>query len=250
MPDEIIAQPQAEVTEVKETIPEPVKIKVKYNHEEKELLLDEAIPLVQKGMNYDKLTEQLEALKNDEALKIADKLAKKYGVTRTELLKKWDADLEADAIKEYAEENDVSPAVAKDIVETKRQKEQLEIAKKDLEWEMERDRQIAEFRAEYPDVKDEDVPDEVITLCNRGVPLVTAYAAWDSKNSKARLKALEEQLGVKKANETNAASSMGPVAGSATAPFKITEDWLKKASLKEYEDHRDEVKEWYFNKRK
>ena len=41
------------------------KLKIKFNHQEMELGEDEAIPYIQKGMNYDKLQEQLNSLKSD-----------------------------------------------------------------------------------------------------------------------------------------------------------------------------------------
>ena len=44
------------------------KLKIKYNHKEMEIPEDEAIPLIQKGMNYDKLQERYNAIQNDPRL--------------------------------------------------------------------------------------------------------------------------------------------------------------------------------------
>ena len=53
---------QPEVTEKVVSQPEETKIKVKFNHEEKEIPLSEAQTLIQKGMNYDKVNERLQKI--------------------------------------------------------------------------------------------------------------------------------------------------------------------------------------------
>ncbi|KIL35863.1 hypothetical protein SD71_10750 [Cohnella kolymensis] len=61
-------QPAETLTEVEDTKPteeeaeptqEPQKLKIKYNHEEKEISLEEATTLAQKGLNYDKGIERV-----------------------------------------------------------------------------------------------------------------------------------------------------------------------------------------------
>lgn len=48
-------------------------IKVKYNHEEKELPIDEVRVLAQKGMNYDKLSEKLPKVRVRPGLEMAER---------------------------------------------------------------------------------------------------------------------------------------------------------------------------------
>lgn len=62
---ELDAEPNAEDTkpadepvEPQEPVPQPQKLKIKYNHQEMELDPEEAAPLVQKGLNYEKAVER------------------------------------------------------------------------------------------------------------------------------------------------------------------------------------------------
>lgn len=61
-------EPAEDTTPEADKQPEPYKLKVKYNHEEMEIPENEAIPLIQKGLNYDKLQERLNSIQNDPRL--------------------------------------------------------------------------------------------------------------------------------------------------------------------------------------
>lgn len=240
----------AEMQDEKEITPEPAKIKVKYNHEEKEIPLEEAITLAQKGMNYDKVLNQLEELKNDEALKIADKLASQYGVSRAELLKKWEVDISQREIAECAEKNDIPPEVAEKLLEAERIKKEREAEKQTKADEDKRkktmDEQEKVFREAYPDVKDADIPDEVLHLWLNGTDLTTAYRAYESSSLKKRLIEMEKEIAALKTNEENAETSMGSAQTQGDAkPFKVTKEWIRNAAPQEYEKHRHEILEAY-----
>jgi len=216
---------------------------LKYNHEVVQKPTSEVLRLAQMGMNYDKVHSQLSDLKNDEALSIADKIAAQYGVSRTELLKKWENDLSQQAVSDYAAQNGLTTAVAKELLDVKRAAGELLGDKRNFEQMTRIDAEVEAFHAEFPDVADADVPDGVLDLWAAGLTLPDAYRAYEG--------GLTGNYAALKTNRENAASSMGSVQsyGSA-APFRVTEEWIKKASLKEYEAHRDEVKEWYFNRRR
>jgi hypothetical protein len=66
-----------EEPEVQETgiIDPNFKLKIKYNSEEMELDADRARELAQKGMNYDKVQEKLQALETDPRLSFIEELA-------------------------------------------------------------------------------------------------------------------------------------------------------------------------------
>jgi hypothetical protein len=258
--EELTAQPQANEPAVNtaptETPAEETtqpKIKVKYNKEEKELTYEEAVTYAQKGMNYDHVYGELQDLRNDEALKIADDLAKQYGISRVDLLKKWKADVEATAVQEYAEEKGMTPEAAREVLEARQIKEARKAEKKQQEEAEARqkiiDAQEEEFHKAFPDVKNNEVPEEVLADWANGIPLLKAYKAYLTSDYEARLKKMEEEKAVKQANEENAASSMGSVEGNPSAPFKVTEEWIKKASQKEYEAHKDEIRDWYFKRK-
>lgn len=52
------------IEEASEPVEEPQKLKIKYNHQEEEITLDEAVQLAQMGKNYPKLQEKLQALES------------------------------------------------------------------------------------------------------------------------------------------------------------------------------------------
>ena len=57
-------------------------IKVKYNGKEQEIPISEAITLTQKGMNYEHVKSELDALKNAKEFSIIDKFAKANNMSR------------------------------------------------------------------------------------------------------------------------------------------------------------------------
>jgi len=265
MPEELIAEPQAmdeaqyaqyenyegyeqygeEAGTAPEAEEEPL-FELKYNHEVVKKPYSEVKDLAQMGMNYPKVISQLEELKNDEALRIADRIASGYGVSRSELLRKWEAVLEEQTVNDYAEENGITPEVAKELIETKRIAGALLAEKRAQEDKVYGDARIEaaveEFREEFPDVRDEDVPDEVLMEWAKGVPLNTAFKAYQAEGLKEAVNQMEGQLRVIRTNSDNEASSMGSVQtlGSA-APLKIDAEWIKRASQKEIEAHWNEI---------
>jgi hypothetical protein len=230
-------QPQA----VQAAEPQAQKIKVKFNHEEKEIPLDEAITHSQKGMNYDHVYEELQSLRNDEGLKLLDQTAKERGISRQELAKQWKSELTDRKVTEYAEKHEVSPEVAKELLEAKverdRIKEELAIERAEKEKAKVLDNQIKDFFNTFPDVT--TVPDEVLEICKeQGVPLKVAYKAYQAEILERKIKEMEEQSSVKKVNDTNASSSMGSaVSMGDTSPQEYTYESIKKMAPDEMEKH-------------
>lgn len=75
--------------------------------------------------------------------------------------------------------------------------------------------QFADFVAKYPDVK--ELPQEVITSLDKGVPLVYAYAEYENKQLKSKLAAYEK-------NTANKQKSTGTMLGEAAN--EDTDDFL------------------------
>lgn len=83
-----VAEDTNEATEGGESAPKADdggKITIKYNGEEREITLDEARTLAQKGMNYDHVHEELE--RNREIASMIEGFAKKSGVSVAEYVK-------------------------------------------------------------------------------------------------------------------------------------------------------------------
>ena len=249
-------QPQVETAAQVTTQAEiPQSIKVKYNHQEMELPYDDAIKNIQKGMNYDKVYEELNSLKNDETLKWIDSVAKEYGVSRQELKDKWANEIIENKANELAEAKEIPPEIAKELLKAQQERDTFKQQFQAFEQEKKQkeiiDNQIKEFREAYPDVKDDDVPDEVITNAqNKGIPLKIAYEAYLASSLKERVKTLEEQLKVKSVNDANASSSMGSVDSAGnTQPVELSEEVIKNMTSKERQAKMPKIIEW-LNKQK
>jgi hypothetical protein len=223
---------------------------LKYNHETIKKPTSEVLKLAQMGMNYPKILEQLESYKNDETIQFVDRIAKESGVSRSEIIRKWQDDFRQREIEKIATRDGVDTTAAEKIFkaeqvearekEAQRQKEIEDETKKQREARLAKEE--AEFRALYPEVKGEEIPDEVLREWNEGTPLKTAYKAYESDTLKARLKQLEEQAKINATNEDNAASSMGSAQGTgANTPKTFTREQIAKMSLEEYNANRDEI---------
>lgn len=244
-------QPQVETAqeaaEASQEITEVPKYKIKYNKKEMELPIDELTTYAQKGMNYDKINEELQSLKNDEALKFLDSVASEYGVSRAEIAKKWKDELTANKVSEYAEKNSIPEEIAKELLEAKQEREHFKRQYQSIEQQKKAqeliDNQIKDFRETYPDVKDADIPDSVLENCKEnGIPLKIAYKAYLADAQIERIKALEEQLKVKSINEQNASSSMGSAVSSGeSTPLEFTEESIKKMTPKEQKRNHETI---------
>jgi len=212
--EEETAEPdeEAEVDEVNEDDnekpkEEPKKLKVKYLHEEKYLTEDEAIPLIQKGMNHDRLQEQLNALKSDPRLTLFDTLAKENGMTGDQYLQVLNDNIKNNKIQVLAEEKGIDFDIAKELYEAKeaakpKPKTQLQIEEETRQEKINRENE--EFLAHYPNIKAEEIEKEVWEMVKSGDSLLTAYIKNENNKLNERIKILEQ-------NKTN--KQKAPVKG-------------------------------------
>lgn len=77
-------------------------LEIKYNKEEKKLSKEEAIELAQKGMNYDKLKDELELYKNNKGLTYLQSLAEKNNITEEQLVEYLESQEEENSISNFA----------------------------------------------------------------------------------------------------------------------------------------------------
>ena len=210
----------AEETEQAET-PQQQLLRVKYNKEEREIPIDEAIPLVQKGLNYDKMQEKLQALESDPRLSFVEQLARDNGMDVNEYL---------DAVKQAREQqelneliqNNIPEELAQEILESRKEREtrkQQEQAKKQEEAQHSEAMEFFDYfrqvnGREY-DPKGNDLPDEVLALQEeQGIPMKYAYMQYHNQQ-------LQNQIKVLKQNEENA--KRAPVGGLTTHGSTQTE---------------------------
>jgi len=199
--------------EVSEPVTEQPKIKVKYNHEERELGLDEAVPLVQKGMNYDKLQEKLQALESDPRLSFVEELAQQFNMSVPDYLEAVKAQKEQERISQLVEQG-ISEELAQEMLENRKFREQFEAEKKAKAAEEKANAEYGEFFQYFKqangrefNTESDQIPESVWQANQNGVPL--KYAFMEHQNQ-----VLQQQLQTLKQNESN--KQKAPV-GSVTA---------------------------------
>lgn len=187
-------QPTQEPTEQPKEVDQP-KIKVKYNHEERELTLEEAALLAQKGMNYDKTIEKLKALETDPRLSFVEELARENNMTVDQYLEAVRQHKEQERLNQLIQQN-IPEDIAKEILENRKFREQLENEKKTKASEEKRQAEFKEFIEMFSDVQADKIPSDVWEKNAQGVPLKYAYMEHQMNDLKTQIAALKQ-------NETN-----------------------------------------------
>jgi hypothetical protein len=184
---------------------------VRYNKQDKPLSREEAATYAQKGMNYDKLSERLKA---------ADDQLKTLSGIRT-------------PTAEYAEKNGVTGAEALEAIRSG-------LSGQDMQAVV--NAQLDAFVAANPGIDPGRLPEAVLTEWKRGVPLSEAYYAHQARDLSAKARELERAAKAKRANDTNAAASMGG-AGSmgASTPQPLSDEAIMAMSPAELEKNHARV---------
>lgn len=208
-------KPEAEEQAAKEFL------KIKYNGAEESLTQEQAIELAQKGRNYDKVYGQLQDLRNDPTIRVIDEQARRAGLTRNEYITRLAQFQDESNISRIAQEfktkyPDVSDEVADQYARSQyqnqlnaraqqeaKQRQQSETHKRQIASE-----QVRAFMTQYPDVKIDKLPDEVVADINNGESLLSAYRAYENKQMRAEIAALRK-------NGENKKKAVGHVAENA-----------------------------------
>lgn len=214
-------------------------LKIRYNHQDKELSMDEAAILAQKGMNYDRIEQR--SREQGSKLNRYEELAKRFGFESAEaMMSQAEQNFVEVRVQDLVNQGN-SEAVARFLVgqEMKEQKQAAateqqpqEVSDIDTPPEPttgltpEIKQEIQEFSAAYPGVT--KIPEEVFKMHQDGVKLKTAYAIWERNNAyeqaQAERQAAINELAILKQNQ--AAAARGPVTGTTgkTAPTKEEAD--------------------------
>ena len=227
-------EPTEETTEEpsEETEPEGATpkagIKVKFNHEERELTLEEARELAEKGLALDKTRAELETLKSAREFKILDAYAARNNMTREQYVqyleqneeklavrdaeaevRKNDPDLSDDAAREMAQMRVRQQAQQRQIDAQTRQAQARQAQQQDnvRQWE--------EFLREYPDLNTADkIPEEVQNAIRKGERPLTAMYRYELDKVKAESEALRGKLQAQEKNQKNRETAVGSVTGT------------------------------------
>jgi hypothetical protein len=175
-----------------ESAKESPKVKLKYNHEEKEYSLEDVVPLAQKGLNYDKLQEKFNEIQNNPAL---SKYSKVQEISQ--LLGYQSDDELLDALyntyyQNTAESQGLTPEQIKKDYELQQKEKQIN-EKSAAEDKKQKDAQMyADFMANYPDVRPEMIKPETWDKVNKGMDLSAAYAIQEAQDLKNEIKILKQ----------------------------------------------------------
>ena len=219
----------AESTEPTTTETDDFELDVRYNGQNQKLTREQATTLAQKGMNYDKIYNQLQSALNNPALKVIESNAKKAGLSVDDYVNRMAQFQDTMSINQIAsnfkkENPDVSDAVANQYAREVYKNQQAEQARKDADKakadaDAENNRLYAEvqaFNQRFPDVDIEHLPNEVVDDINAGIPLMEAYLIYENQQ-------LRNRVANNETNARNKANSVGKVSANvdsdAVDPF-------------------------------
>lgn len=189
--EETVEQKTTEETEVKteetkveegkqteETkVDEPMQtLKVKYLKEERELSMEDAIKYAQLGLNEERLSNKYKAELDglQDTKNIIAELAKLNNISEAEAIQNLRDNIEKAKIEEIKANSDIPDEVAKELLEARRIK--AEYAEKQKAEES--NKEFTDFVKDYPNVKAEEIPQEVWETQKQGVPLKYAYQSY------------------------------------------------------------------------
>jgi hypothetical protein len=202
------AQEQSQETEqAEQTSP---FLKVKYNKEEMELDEATARELAQKGLNYDKVQERLQALESDPRLSLVERLAQQQGMSVDEYVQAVQQYQEEQQLNELIQQN-IPEEYAREMLENRRFREQLQQEQQQKQQEEQQNAEFADFFKYFRETNGRDfvpdtdiIPDSVWQANQQGIPLKYAYAEHENNQ-------LRQQLATLKKNQDNAKKA--PVGG-------------------------------------
>mgnify|MGYP000891196658 CR=1 FL=1 len=184
----------AEETKPEADKPEPRKIKVKFNHEEMELPEEEAVPLIQKGMNYDKLQEKYNQIQSDPRLGKYEKVSQ-----ISKLLGYQTDDQLIDALYQNyyqltAQQKGLTPQQIQKEHELQQQQAQIQRARQIAQQRQQQTAVYANFLKAFPDVQAKDIKPETWEKVKNGMDLTAAYVQQQNGELMEKYKALQQKI--------------------------------------------------------
>jgi hypothetical protein len=218
-----------EEPEVQETgiIDPNFKLKIKYNSEEVELDADRARELAQKGMNYDKVQEKLQALETDPRLSFVERMAQRNDMTVEQYLQAVEQQERQDQINELVSQG-VSEHLAERLIESEKKWERLETKEKEQAEEQKKNEEFTQFFDYFRQANGRDyvpnqdvIPENVWQAVDQGESLKNAYMAHENQQ-------LRTQLSTLKQNQSNAQKApVGSVTAHGGTEIAAEDDFMK-----------------------
>jgi hypothetical protein len=220
-------------------VTEQRKLKVKYLHEDKEVTEDEAVPLIQKGMDYDRVKAQSESLMQDR--KYIEDLAKEYGMDPATLKTELAKAAKATKLQELTAKG-IPDDMAEEILESRKFREQQKEKETQAQAAERQNREAAEFLKEYPSVKATDIPPSVWTDVNNGIPLIHAYAKHENSMLRAQVQKASAVDAIKEQSASNATAAPGSISGaSPDSSGYYTSDAVENMTQRQIADNYEKI---------
>jgi hypothetical protein len=184
------------IEEVSEPVNEPQKLKIKYNHQEEEITLDEAVQLAQMGKNYPKLQEKLQ--ETEQYREFVEGLAQQHGMEVPQYLDAVRQQREQERIDQLVEQG-ISEELAQEMLENRKFREQFETEKQTKAQEAKQNEEYQEFFDYFKQANNRDfvagqdeIPPNVWEATQKGVPLKYAYMEHQNNQFKTQLQTLKQ----------------------------------------------------------
>lgn len=188
------------------------ELTLKFYGQEIKLPQSQVVTLAQKGMNYDKLVQERDALKNSREMSILQRYAEAAGMEMPDYLDAMERQLEAQSIREQTDAG-MSEQQAREVVRLRQEQRQLKAAQKQ---QAEAQAQVARWSAllaEHPELTPQTCPPEVLQRVSSGEDPVSAYRAWEIADLRSKLAARDAADKAAQAAEKNKQTAAGSAAG-------------------------------------
>lgn len=210
----------------------PQTFRVKYNGEEKEITYEEAITLAQKGMNYDKVKEERDKLRDSDELKELDYWANQNNMTRSEYVKflkdsrdRQTMTAEIQSIKEKYPEMD--EAAVRELAEARAKLQSREReADEEKKAEEKKQKEIepwTDFLKAFPQYvrregqKNEEIPPQVFADVENGMRPIEAMLKYQNNELQRQIQERDAKIATLEKNDKNKAKALSSAAGVADA---------------------------------
>jgi hypothetical protein len=177
-----------------------------------------------------RLEREKQKYESDPRIQFVQGLAEMYGLTPEQYIEAVKQQEEQAKLDALIQQN-IPQDVAQEILESRKFREQWEAEQAQKQQEELQRMEFMDFFQNYPDVKPEEIPQEVWERNTQGVPLKYAYMEYEHKNLKDRLGKLEK-------NNSNSQSTAGSVTGQgAPEGAFFTREQVEKMSVAEVNRH-------------
>lgn len=185
----------------------PQAIKVRFNHQDMEIGLNDAPSYIQKGLNYDNVYSKYQELANDPRLSFVEELAKSYNMSPGEYIQAVKEQQRQSELDNLIQQN-IPEEYAREMLENKRFRQTYEAQLRENEARQKQNQEYSEFLSVYPDINPDAIPGQVWEMVNNGKNILDAYTRYENQILRSEIEAL-------KANNANNSTSNQSMSGNS-----------------------------------